>query len=239
VYGLVLDWLRCPDGVEVIDYPPAPEEGEPGTILAGRMARLPDGVVLPPGRFVRYRTERRLPVRYDLSNLEDPIILHFVNARDDEARVRFLSRFGLISTGLATAEKSPEIDWDKVQENQNNIEAILRQAGGDDPVLAMTTVNAALERNDKVSSLVPSLDLSDNRSVPRLALRAQNPLGFMLMETAMVAANGARVTDCEHCGKTFLTGPLTGRRSHAKYCSDRCRVAAMRLRNAGRGPHGK
>jgi hypothetical protein len=41
-------------------------------------------------------------------------------------------------------------------------------------------------------------------------------------------------TACDHCGGVYWTGHRTGRRSHAKYCSDRCRVAAMRARNMGR-----
>ena len=57
---------------------------------------------------------------------------------------------------------------------------------------------------------------------------------FMTMEIAMIAMHGAKLGTCEHCGAVFLTGPLTGRRSHAKYCSDRCRVAAMRARNAAK-----
>lgn len=35
---------------------------------------------------------------------------------------------------------------------------------------------------------------------------------------------------CLNCEVTIVTGTGTGRRSHAKYCSDRCRVAAMRKR---------
>jgi hypothetical protein len=37
-------------------------------------------------------------------------------------------------------------------------------------------------------------------------------------------------SECNKCGKETWTGHRTGRRSHAKYCSDRCRVAAMRMR---------
>jgi hypothetical protein len=58
---------------------------------------------------------------------------------------------------------------------------------------------------------------------------------FMIMEIAMAATLGAKLGECDHCGDAFLTGPLTGRRSHAKYCSARCRVAAMRARNQAGG----
>jgi len=41
-----------------------------------------------------------------------------------------------------------------------------------------------------------------------------------------------KVAECGYCGVRFLTGPKTGRRSTAKYCSDYHRVAASRLRRA-------
>lgn len=40
-----------------------------------------------------------------------------------------------------------------------------------------------------------------------------------------------RPAHCAHCGDEWWTGTRTGRRSHGKYCSDRCRVASMRERN--------
>jgi hypothetical protein len=66
-----------------------------------------------------------------------------------------------------------------------------------------------------------------------MLLRSHHLIGLMAMETAMVAQSGARTFTCEHCGNLFLIGPL-GLRSHSRYCSDRCRVAAMRDRNAAR-----
>lgn len=68
----------------------------------------------------------------------------------------------------------------------------------------------------------------------RFVLEADTLFDFLIMEIAAIHAAGAVATSCEHCRKIFLTGPLTGRRSHAKYCSDRCRVAAMRARNASK-----
>jgi hypothetical protein len=53
---------------------------------------------------------------------------------------------------------------------------------------------------------------------------------FMCMECVMIAEAGARLVTCEHCKDYYLTGPRTGRRSHSRYCSDRCRAAAMRKR---------
>jgi hypothetical protein len=52
------------------------------------------------------------------------------------------------------------------------------------------------------------------------------------LEVRLAAEKGCKLARCANCNDGFLTGPLTGRRSHAKYCSDRCRVAAMRARQA-------
>lgn len=68
----------------------------------------------------------------------------------------------------------------------------------------------------------------------RLVLEADTLFDFIVLEVAAIHDAGAVATSCEHCRKIFLTGPLTGRRSRAKYCSDRCRVAAMRVRNAAK-----
>jgi hypothetical protein len=97
----------------------------------------------------------------------------------------------------------------------------------------MTSVNAAL-KGHRGFALVPTLDLAGKGGAPRMALQSQSLFAFMLMEAAMIAAHGVRLTSCKQCDGAFVTGPLTWRRSHARYCSDRCRVAAMRSRNADR-----
>src|SRR3569833_1145357 len=75
---------------------------------------------------------------------------------------------------------------------------------------------------------------------PRMVLKARSLMDTMLMECMAVAEHGARFAKCENCGDVFLTGPLTWRRSHARFCSDKCRVAAMRARNAKEeSRHGK
>ncbi|MBB2698297.1 UNVERIFIED_ORG: hypothetical protein GGD59_001761 [Rhizobium esperanzae] len=58
----------------------------------------------------------------------------------------------------------------------------------------------------------------------RFVLRADTLYDFMVLETAVIHEVGAAAMLCEHCRKVVVTGPLAGRRAHAKYCSDRCRV---------------
>jgi hypothetical protein len=65
----------------------------------------------------------------------------------------------------------------------------------------------------------------------RLCLEASSTATFMALELATAFEVGAYITACQHCHKSFLYGSYTNRRSHAKFCADRCRVAAMRVRN--------
>lgn len=70
---------------------------------------------------------------------------------------------------------------------------------------------------------------------PRLVLETDSLEGFMTLELAAAIEAGVTAVTCDHCDKLFLFGPFTGRRSHGRFCSDRCRVAAMRARNAAKG----
>lgn len=152
----------------------------------------------------------------------------------------FFGRFGLdtrYSRHLWGEPFEPPLDWvtgirrDNVLNHQSQLKALLRRAGGDDRAAAMAAVNSAIASRSGFN-LRPTFHLAGARGAPRLLLKSESLLGFMLLETAMIVAHGARVAECEKCGDFFLTGPLTGRRSHARFCSDRCRVAAMRARNA-------
>ena len=79
-----------------------------------------------------------------------------------------------------------------------------------------------------------SFDQARDEQPARLVLRPKSLRDFMCLEVAIAHEAGAITTECEHCFKVYVTGPLTGRRSHSKYCADRCRVAAMRKRNAAK-----
>jgi hypothetical protein len=91
---------------------------------------------------------------------------------------------------------------------------------------------ASFNRTLAAVGLTPRLDTTADGGAVCLALTPRTLADFMIMEVAMVASHGAKLSQCQHCGTQFLTGTLTGRRSHAVYCSDRCRTAAMRARKA-------
>lgn len=209
---LILRTTRCPDGVDLHDY--GPSETVKGPVSHNL--------------FFRYRTNRREPLRLELQHLQNPVVVDFVNARDDAGLVKFFSTFGLLDNVRSVSEHSVV----PVAHFHRSCGDWLAAAGGGDKTAALEALNAAVA--ETALDLRPEFDLGGENGSPRMLLSALHLRGFMIMEIAMVAMNGARLFRCEHCGSAFLTGPLTGRRSHARFCSDRCRVAAMRERNAQR-----
>jgi hypothetical protein len=217
MYFPILDWEFCPDGVE--------------------LASATDPVY-------RYRSDKRTAVRYELINLETPIALAFANARTDADRVAFFSRYGLIVRPTKHVwhytQLGPERDWwpplsaEKVYLEHSLIQALITTIGridSKDTGAAIVTAENALAR----VSLTPTLD--HRQGHPRLAVKVNSLFDFMLMEVALIGVEGARCSSCARCGTMFVTGPKTGRRSSAVYCSDRCRVAAMRQRQRVAGNH--
>src|SRR5262249_25522644 len=171
-------------------------------------------------------------------DFENPVVVEFINARDDDARLQFFSKFGVTwgsvfgtelirpSDGYLTASGHGE-----VVRYQERLRKFLTKVTGTDQVAALEALNDIVSKPGG-SALLPRFDLAGEGGTQRMLLQCVGLLDFMSMEVAMAGSHGAKLATCEHCGDVFLTGSLTGRRSHAKYCSARCRVAAMRARNA-------
>jgi hypothetical protein len=170
----------------------------------------------------RCRTERREPLHLEIKTLEDPVVVAFLNARDDQARARFLSEHGLL-----VPQSDGEILHSEVLRSRDSFAQLLAHIRHRKPAAAVNAVNEAIAAH-RSFNLRPALGLV--RKSPQLTLGCESLTAFMLMEVAMFVAHGVREAHCQRCNTLFVTGRLTGRRSHAKYCSDRCRMAAMRER---------
>jgi hypothetical protein len=160
-------------------------------------------------------------VTHELSNLEDPIVVRFINARDRDGILSFVNRFGMLRDEPNAALDELFFTSDRLWASLIRSTAVLQMS--DTLVHANTLLRGV--------ALHPLLQSAPDGAT-HLVLEPNSLLGLMAMEIALAHQAGAAVTSCEQCEKVFLTGPLTGRRSHARYCSDRCRVAAMRKRNA-------
>lgn len=215
-----LKWQRCRDGVdmksgvyrEVTDDLP---NGQVHVYTSG------DKLFVP-------RSDRFEDVTYRVADLENPIVLHFINCFElgggqPEAYGAFLSRFGM-------PKKEPEAHIAEIDDLANVFTVGLALSTNTE-----NTSNRARDANHFLKSvrLTPAFEFGGSDG-GQLVLQPDNLLGFMAMEVALAHEAGAALTSCSHCKRFYLTGPLTGRRSHSRYCSDRCRVAAMRKRNADR-----
>jgi hypothetical protein len=153
------------------------------------------------------------PLIIETVNLENPIFLHFLNCRTDADFVKFLDRF----------YDEEQVELDELRKRSAAIRLMLDNSLG--------SVNLLL-----AGSEVYSVELLRIEGAKRLVLVATRTNDYMALEIATAWEAGATMTACQHCDRRFLFGPHTGRRSHAKYCSDRCRVAAARLRKATKEP---
>ena len=151
--GFFLETQRCPDGVELFDYGEPP----PGkTILSATGARS--------GLWFRYRTDRREPLRLEFTSLENPLAIRLINARDNEARAEFLSRFGVDTE--AGQERGGEMD-ESLSILQGGIKEVLKVAASGDRVATLNILNG---RDDGLGPLL-SLDLAFDLGGPGGALR--------------------------------------------------------------------
>lgn len=224
--GLALNWLRCPDGVEVVDLPhTAAVQRFIGTMEEAE--RVAAGVKTRRG--YRYKTDARVADNHRLVDLKDPLVLKFMHARDTDSMLRFLSTYGL-TVDWADAPVPLEL----VEDERIGFSAALNTIRHGPPAAATRQINEAFARyvEGGVSDygLAPIFEYTGPESPPRLTLLSFSLRAYMAMELAFIASRGASVSTCERCNKRFITGPTTGRRSDAKYCADRCRVGASRAR---------
>jgi len=158
-------------------------------------------------------------------DLEDPIFVRLINCVSRADHQAFVDRFGDLGGSVGSAPESVERYAGWLREG---VEFALpaRKDGRQ-----LREVNAwTASRLIKDITLQPQVFVRDGAM--RFVLEAPHLAGFMAMEVAAAVQAEANSKRCEHCHKLFLYGPLTGRRSSAKYCADKCRVAAMRARNA-------
>lgn len=202
-----LNWQRPLDGAEVIS-----DLG-------------PDGD--PDLRPIRARSKRMEPVTHRIETLENPIALHFVNCLSDADFVAFLSRFGMLDGPSFTGETSCNVNY--LRSNKDEILEILDLWRHPNSVRKIQYVNNLM----KYVTLRPTFECTDTGS-NHLMVEPESLLDLMMMEAVFAVEVGTKLARCARCSKAYLFGPMTGRRSHSVYCSDRCRVAAMRTRNASK-----
>lgn len=234
---LSLTWSRCLDGLEVVERPVEP----PIKIPEGATPRLPikklfeppewrlasDGS-LKPNLFIQPRTDRRQTVHLNTVDLENPVALRYINAKSESELTKFFDRYGFLLQ-REHHDGSPKEDTELAFEMWSHklISGALQAAFGKNPA----------EKAEKVHYLVKSDPLRTSFELGpdgkgQLVFHPANLRHFMCFEIAMAAASDVALTNCGTCGNAFFVGRPAHRRTDAKFCSERCRVAAMRKRNA-------
>lgn len=207
--SLSLEWQRPRDGVEIVPI----SEAYPGLIGA-------------TGEVIRGRTERLTPISIRVNDLSDPIAIRLINAKAVEDLAQFVARFGIVEpTGF---------NEDMRGEGVTTIESLR-----DDLHDGMTLLNS---KNDldrvawaaehlHTSHFFPSVEWDEKQCRQRLVFKPKTLADLMRCEVAIAIEAEAALHRCGVCGAAFLTGHTTGRRATAVYCTDRCRMVALRARN--------
>jgi hypothetical protein len=206
VVPVILKWRRPLGGVKTIEAAPADFlNGTTTTQYVGPFS---------------FESDDGEDFELRISDLEDPLVVRFINAWGKGEVPAFLTRFGPL-------RREPMYD----------LEIDLRAEELAIRLVSSTNQETRWRNANSVNLMLHNVDLKVGFEwdlevlAGRLVLRPDTLLDFMRFEIAAAHEAGAVTTECAHCGKVYLTGPLTGRRSHSKFCADRCRVAAMRLRN--------
>ena len=227
-----LDWQRCPDGVELVveeEVPAKKPVPSPALFDPSKTVRFGQ---LPPGRYVRFRSDRRESIHFDLDGLSAPLVLRFIAAETDADLIEFMVRFGLLSEPIfgaasngtydLTAKPAVAMDFEVAKSMQLALHDVIRVSSGQ-PDLAWQMFN-------RIRSSV-RLELSPRSGgSPRLVMKPYRLFDFLVAEAAMILSRDAKVVSCANCAKLFTAGSASGKRRGAIYCSPRCRVAATRAR---------
>lgn len=221
--AVTLHWPVCPDGMAIRDY------GVRGTDTGGGGARLLTGE--PSGRYFEYASDQRVTStlqRHRITDrLDNPLVIRFVNARDDAARLRFLSRFGLpVRAGI---EPAPRQLVSSVMAMQADLEGLLKLLNEKDWRALAVPLKEAMA-GIRAGPLETDIDLTGEW--PQRIMRARSPYAFMLLEIENAMCAGDRLGHCVQCGKAWLYGQRTKGRSTRRYCDTKCRKAAERARKA-------
>ena len=179
-----------------------------------------NGVILDKGGRFCPRDSRRDRLRLESDDLRNPFILRFINATDDEARAEFLTAYGCLMPGKQDCSRKA------FKELQREMFRLLSTAGTWDLLDSRgpaKAVNMIQEKGDRFEAIP---------APGGIALRYESLLALMRAEVRKVVDFAVRLDACDHCHVAFLTGSITGRKGHAKFCSNRCRAAALRARGA-------
>jgi hypothetical protein len=173
---------------------------------------------------VRYKSnekERIVKYRRHLDFIENPLSQVFLNCQTDEQLVDFMGEFGIPDWSSRPKSETPLIS---VRRFKDALGSVLKSYQDGDVQKAVKL----MQPDRSISDLRPVLTIQRGKTSPTMSLMCFSLASFMCLEVGAIIAGGATVKNCLNCGKIFVVGSATGRRTTAYYCSNRCRVAYQR-----------
>lgn len=212
-----LDWQHPRDGVEII----------PAMDAVSAAGSVP---ILADGEYIRCKTDRFSPISLRVSELSSPYAMRLINARTNEDFANFVRGTGI-----------PEpLGYNHDHRGEYVSTLIHLRDDLDDGMHLLNKSDEAArvawaEEHLHHSSFYPSFEWDEGPRRQRLVFKPSTLGDLMRCEVALAIEAGAKLHHCERCGSAFLTGHMTGRRVSAVYCTDKCRMQALRARNAAKG----
>ena len=117
--------------------------------------------------------------------------------------------------------------WGWAMEARSDDEVLIRIAQG----WAQDKINDAMGDNKKGTLTSARILLDHERDRMGLHVTPHSLIGALWLQCARVLTLNPTFKSCEHCGKWFEMS-ADARRKQSKYCSNRCKVAAYRVRRA-------
>jgi hypothetical protein len=186
------------------------------------------------------------------TDVVDPLVIRFLNANNDDKRIKFLSTFGSPNGFLLSVSRPKKpVSISRFFSADHLLKGWVLGARGIGlpaeprtfvrtmqrrlrPLLEDAASGSAARKDQAARQALQFVRDSDGSAVDgRVALTARTLVAFMAFEIYMVAENGAYIRRCKRCCDLFLYGTGTGRRNTATYCSGRCRTGAHRATKRG------
>jgi hypothetical protein len=214
VFSVGLTWQRDKRGYRLLAAEPDRPESRK-TILgwSGRPARI----CRQGGDLVAYEPMSKFPDLY----------LTFARSvTSPETLLGFVEKYGPLTAEGLQVERGDYVD------------EVLGQARAMRQLLETTTRGWARVKaeTDEVLGYLPrpevALVIDPATRTPRLQFIAPSLLAALWLQLGQALGSGAAVRTCQHCGTLFESGPGTGRRLDAKYCSPEHQIAFNSLRRS-------
>ncbi|MET3967233.1 hypothetical protein [Bradyrhizobium sp. S3.9.1] len=140
-----------------------------------------------------------------------------------EAYAEFAHRFGLLGDVMDPPGESYLSTWRETIDGLSKLRKLCegaKVAGAGMPFTVGSEVRVLVRRRADGS--------------PTLAYHPKSLRSALMLQCAQDLTSGAAIRDCLQCGQWFTVGGAHGRRSHAQFCSQECKIKYMNDRNRAR-----